>query len=171
MRHVLFGILGSGVFLWGAGHDISQTDIVLRIVNFILFAALVWYCISGPLKRMLEQRRAKIASRLNSLQEQRQAIKEEKENALKALEQAKQEAGQIISNAKQEAFLLTQKYEQQAKSAIEKLIKDNQDLKHKEELRVQQEVVGELLDALFQSQKTRFDSSAYMRLLQHKALL
>ncbi|WP_235852432.1 F0F1 ATP synthase subunit B family protein [Helicobacter vulpis] len=155
--------------MWGAqGHDISQTDIVLRIVNFILFAGLVWYFISGPLKRMLEQRRAKIASKLNALQEQRQVIKEEKEQALKALEQAKREASQIISSATQEAFLLTQKYEQQAKSAIEKLIKDNQSLKHKEELRIQQEVVAEILDALFKSKQAHFDATTYMHLLQDK---
>ncbi len=117
---------------------------------------------------MLEQRRAKIASKLNALQEQRQTIKEEKERALKALEQARQEASQIISNAKQEAFLLTQKHEQKTKNAVEKLLKDNQKLKDKEVLKIQQEVVAELLDTLFKSKQADFDAPIYMHLLQDK---
>ncbi|MFC3847499.1 hypothetical protein ACFOPX_02965 [Helicobacter baculiformis] len=169
VRRALFGFLCGSVFLWGAeGHGIAQTDIVLRMINFVLFIGLVWYFISGSLKRMLEQRRAKIASKLNALQEQRQTIKEEKERALKALEQARQEASQIISNAKQEAFLLTQKHEQKTKNAVEKLLKDNQKLKDKEVLKIQQEVVAELLDTLFKSKQADFDAPIYMHLLQDK---
>ncbi|WP_104732280.1 F0F1 ATP synthase subunit B family protein [Helicobacter salomonis] len=168
-RALLGFLLCGGAFLWGAGgHDISQTDIVLRVVNFVLFVALVWYFISGSLKRMLEQRRAKIASKLSALQEQRQTIKEEKERALKTLERAKQEANQIISGAKQEAFLLEQRYEQQAKNVIEKLIKDNQNTRDKEMLKIQQEVVAELLDTLFKTEQAGFDASTYVHLLQDK---
>ncbi|WP_104749813.1 F0F1 ATP synthase subunit B family protein [Helicobacter cynogastricus] len=169
MRLLLFGFLFVGA-CWGAGtHGIAHTDIVLRSVNFLLFLGIVWYAISSPLKRLLEDRRAKIAGSLNALQEQLQTIKSEKENAIKALEMAKQEASQIVSNAKQEAFLLTQKYEQQTKNAIEKLLKEQQDRKDKEALKTQQAVIDEVLEKLFASDQVSFETPTYVHLLEKAA--
>ncbi|WP_104636790.1 F0F1 ATP synthase subunit B family protein [Helicobacter felis] len=169
MRLLLFGFLFAGV-CWGSeAHGVAHTDIVLRSVNFLLFLGIVWYAISTPLKRVLEDRRAKIANNLSILQEQLQAIKSEKENALKALEVAKQEASQIVSNAKQEAFLLAQKYEQQSKNVIEKLLKEQQNKKDKETLKIQQAVIDEMLDKLFASDQVNFETPTYVHLLEKAA--
>ncbi|WP_199764670.1 F0F1 ATP synthase subunit B family protein [Helicobacter bizzozeronii] len=173
IERILVGVLALGAWCWASGGetmDISQTDIVERVLNFILFMGILWYAMGGALKKMLLQRRARISEKLSSLQEERQAIKEEKEQVLRSLEEAKQKASQILSNAKQEAYLLTQKHEQLSKIAIEKLIKNHQSLMDKEEVKVQQEVIDEVLEELFKSKQAHFNLPTYMHLLHQRVI-
>ncbi|CRF41269.1 F0F1 ATP synthase subunit B family protein [Helicobacter ailurogastricus] len=166
LQRVLLGVMVFGGVAVAA--PLGYTDIVMRILNFLLFMGILWYCTANTFKNILATRRAKISKSLEQLQEERQAAKEEKEQALRALEEAKQQASQIVSNAKQEAYLLTQKSDQQSKTAIEKLIRNHQINQEKESERVQQEAIAEVLGDLFEGAKAEFATPTYMHLIHQK---
>ncbi|GMB94495.1 F0F1 ATP synthase subunit B, AtpF [Helicobacter heilmannii] len=147
---------------------LGHTDIVMRILNFILFVGILWYLTGNTFKNILATRRARIAQSLEQLQEERQVAKEQKEQALKALEEAKAQATQIVSNAKQEAYLLTQKFDQQSKATIEKLIKNHQATQEKEDERMQAEAIAEILNELFKGAKMELNTPNYMHLIHNK---
>ncbi|WP_260320498.1 hypothetical protein [Helicobacter gastrocanis] len=166
LQRMLFGFLVFGGAASAA--PLGHTDIVMRILNFILFMGILWYLTGNAFKNILATRRAKISKSLEQLQEERQAAKEEKEKALKALEEAKAQATQIVSNAKQEAYLLAQKYDQQSKATIEKLIKAHQAMQEKESERMQAEAIAEVLNDLFEGAKAEFNTPTYMHLIHNK---
>ncbi|WP_221272134.1 MULTISPECIES: hypothetical protein [unclassified Helicobacter] len=166
LQRVLLGVLVFGSV--AGATPLGHTDIVMRILNFLLFMGILWYLTGNTFKNILAARCARISKNLEQLQEERQAAKEQKEQALKALEEAKQQATQILSNAKQEAYLLTQKFDQQSKVTIEKLIKNHQAMQEKENERMQAEAIAEVLNELFEGAKAEFDAPTYMHLIHNK---
>ncbi|CCM11670.1 ATP synthase B chain [Helicobacter heilmannii] len=166
LQRIFLGVLVFGGVASAA--PLGHTDIVMRILNFLLFMGILWYCTANTFKNILATRRAKISKSLEQLQEERQAAKEQKEQALKALEEAKAQATQIVSNAKQEAYLLTQKFDQQSKATIEKLIKNHQATQEKEDERMQAEAIAEVLGDLFEGAKAELNTPNYMHLIQQK---
>ncbi|WP_286349107.1 F0F1 ATP synthase subunit B family protein [Helicobacter felistomachi] len=166
LQRVFLGVLVFGGV--ASATPLGHTDIVMRILNFLLFMGILWYLTGNAFKNILATRRSKIAQSLEQLQEERQAAKEQKEQALKALEEAKQQATQIISNAKQEAYLLAQKYDQQSKTTIEKLIRNHQLNQEKEGDRMQQEAIAEVLSELFEGAKAELATPTYMHLIHNK---
>ncbi|WP_232087261.1 F0F1 ATP synthase subunit B family protein [Helicobacter suis] len=170
LQRVLVGVMILSAMVAGTPMQVGQTDIVMRVLNFLLFLGILWYFTGSMLKKALLKRRSKISDKLSSLQDQRQSIKEEKEQALSTLEQAKQQASQIVSSAKQEAYLLTQKYDQQSKIVIEKLIKNYRSMQEKEEEKMQEEAIAEVLDTLFNASETALSVPVYMRLIHQKVV-
>ncbi|WP_233712767.1 F0F1 ATP synthase subunit B family protein [Helicobacter suis] len=170
LERVLVGVMVLSTMAVGTPMQMGQTDIVMRVLNFLLFIGILWYFTGSMLKKVLLQRRSKISEKLSSLQDQRQSVKEEREQALSTLEQAKQQASQIVSSAKQEAYLLTQKYDQQSKIVIEKLIKSYRSMQEKEEEKMQEEAIAEVLDTLFNASETALSVPVYMRLIHQKVV-
>ncbi|WP_281757458.1 F0F1 ATP synthase subunit B family protein [Helicobacter suis] len=170
LQRVLVGVMILSAMVAGTPMQVGQTDIVMRVLNFLLFLGILWYFTGSMLKKALLKRRSKISDKLSSLQDQRQSVKEEREQALSTLEQAKQQASQIVSSAKQEAYLLTQKYDQQSKIVIEKLIKNYRSMQEKEEEKMQEEAIAEVLDTLFNASETALSVPVYMRLIHQKVV-
>ncbi|MCQ2647070.1 F0F1 ATP synthase subunit B, partial [Helicobacter pylori] len=108
--------------------DISQTDIIERSLNFLLFAGILWYFLAKKLRSFLRSKSLEISKRLEEIQAQLKVSKENKKKLLKELEQAKEKAELIISDANKEAYTITQKYELQTKMDVENLIKNSKAL-------------------------------------------
>ena len=58
-----------------------ETDYWPRVVNFTIFAALMYYLLAGPLKKFFKDRKEGIASSLREIEEKLQAAKDEKKEA------------------------------------------------------------------------------------------
>ncbi|MFA4769302.1 F0F1 ATP synthase subunit B, partial [Helicobacter pylori] len=114
--------------LCATGLDISQTDIIERSLNFLLFAGILWYFLAKKLRSFLRSKSLEISKRLEEIQAQLKVSKENKKKLLKELEQAKEKAELIISDANKEAYTITQKYELQTKMDVENLIKNSKAL-------------------------------------------
>ncbi|WP_442564469.1 F0F1 ATP synthase subunit B family protein, partial [Helicobacter pylori] len=90
--------------LCATGLDISQTDIIERSLNFLLFAGILWYFLAKKLRSFLRSKSLEISKRLEEIQAQLKVSKENKKKLLKELEQAKEKAELIISDANKEAY-------------------------------------------------------------------
>ncbi|CCF80243.1 hypothetical protein HBZS_106910 [Helicobacter bizzozeronii CCUG 35545] len=54
IERILVGVLALGAWCWASGGetmDISQTDIVERVLNFILFMGILWYAMGGGFEK------------------------------------------------------------------------------------------------------------------------
>ncbi|MGL2733774.1 F0F1 ATP synthase subunit B, partial [Helicobacter pylori] len=85
--------------LCATGLDISQTDIIERSLNFLLFVGILWYFLAKKLRAFLHSKSLEISKRLEEIQAQLKVSKEHKKKLLKELEQAKEKAELIISDA------------------------------------------------------------------------
>ncbi|NHB48937.1 F0F1 ATP synthase subunit B [Helicobacter pylori] len=154
--------------LCATGLDISQTDIIERSLNFLLFAGILWYFLAKKLRSFLRSKSLEISKRLEEIQAQLKVSKENKKKLLKELEQAKEKAELIISDANKEAYTITQKYELQTKMDVENLIKNSKALMDLEVKKIKRELVESVFKDLIESKKVSFNVQDCVNILKQR---
>ncbi|GAA7349720.1 F0F1 ATP synthase subunit B [Helicobacter pylori] len=164
-------VLGFLIFLsplCATGLDISQTDIIERSLNFLLFAGILWYFLAKKLRSFLRSKSLEISKRLEEIQAQLKVSKENKKKLLKELEQAKEKAELIISDANKEAYTITQKYELQTKMDVENLIKNSKALMDLEVKKIKRELVESVFKDLREGKKVSFNVQDCVNILKQR---
>lgn len=154
--------------LCATGLDISQTDIIERSLNFLLFVGILWYFLAKKLRAFLHSKSLEISKRLEEIQAQLKVSKENKKKLLKELEQAKEKAELIISDANKEAYTITQKYELQTKMDVENLIKNSKALMDLEVKKIKRELVESVFKDLRESKKVSFNTQDCVNILKQR---
>ncbi|MFP6115737.1 F0F1 ATP synthase subunit B [Helicobacter pylori] len=154
--------------LCATGLDISQTDIIERSLNFLLFAGILWYFLAKKLRSFLRSKSLEISKRLEEIQAQLKVSKENKKKLLKELEQAKEKAELIISDANKEAYTITQKYELQTRMDVENLIKNSKALMDLEVKKIKRELVESVFKDLRESKKVSFNTQDCVNILKQR---
>lgn len=148
-----------------ASVSIEESDFVERVINFVIFAAILWYFAFDSIKGIFTNRKNAIAARLKEAQDNLQKAKQEKETALKNLEESKEKAKEIINAAKQEAYLVEQKYNEQIKKDIETLKYTLESNIEFEQRKAIQESVDKLLDELIKSDDIALNKEEYINII------
>ncbi|OOQ08468.1 ATP F0F1 synthase subunit B [Helicobacter pylori] len=154
--------------LCATGLDISQTDIIERSLNFLLFVGILWYFLAKRLRSFLHSKSLEISKRLEEIQAQLKVSKENKKKLLKELEQAKEKAELIISDANKEAYTIAQKYELQTKIDVENLIKNSKALMDLEVKKIKRELVESVFKDLRESKKVSFNTQDCVNILKQR---
>ncbi len=154
--------------LCATGLDISQTDIIERSLNFLLFVGILWYFLAKKLRSFLHSKSLEISKRLEEIQAQLKVSKENKKKLLKELEQAKEKAELIISDVNKEAYTITQKYELQTKMDVENLIKNSKALMDLEVKKIKRELVESVFTDLRESKKVSFNVQDCVNILKQR---
>ncbi len=136
-----------GIFaVFALAGDFSHTDIIPRTINFIIYAAILWYLAGNKIIGFFKQRKEQIAKKFSEIENKLKESKLRKE-ALKAeLENAKVKAKEIIENAKMETELINKKIKQETEEEIKILQKQFEEFKQMEQNKIKKEVVREFLD-------------------------
>lgn len=144
------------------------TDILPRTVNFIIFAAIIYYLLADWIRYFFKNRSAAIAAKLESIQAQLKDAKEQKEKAKKELENAKKLAKEIVEIAKKESQLISKKIESDAEDElkiIEKIFNENCLL---EERKMVRDVVKMVLSETFDEKNIAINEKEFLKLLEKK---
>jgi F-type H+-transporting ATPase subunit b len=139
------------IFLFGSTTDAAEhgTDIIPRTINFIIFAAIIYYLAAKPIKDFFVGRSNSIADRLNSIQEKLKASKKEKEDARELVAKARVMAKGMIETIKQEIELQKTKMSEDLKIELKNLDKNFNDHCEIEKRKMTREVIAEVLDEVF----------------------
>lgn len=146
----------------------TDYDIVPRAVNFLIFAAILFYLLANPAKNFYKGRIAKIASRLDDIQKRVLESKNKKLEMIKMIEDAKKEAINAVNIAKKEAELLSQKIEEETKNDIAILEKHFEEQKSYEQRKMQKEVVARILTQVFDSKDTQLKQDDILNIMLKK---
>lgn len=166
-----FGLCGV-VYASGEAHamDISKTDIIERLINFVIFVALMWYLLADKLKSMLHERSQSIANRLSQTQTKVRESKEKKEKAQQRLQEAKEQAKEIIDTAKKEAHVSVLRIEDKTKEQIASLLRANDEAMDFQEKILQKQLVAEVLQEIFTSSALKLEAQDYVGILEKKVV-
>lgn len=167
-RIFLLALIVPTFALASSGGGSGETDIVERTINFVIFAALLYYLVAEKAKHFFKQRKLDIASDLEKVQIKLKESKKQKDEAERKVDEAKKIAEDIIATAKKEAYILAQKTEDQSKQEIEILVKqynENMEFQKRKEEKV---VVGEILNELFESDVLDLDEKSYTDIISRK---
>lgn len=146
----------------------GSTDIVQRTVNFVLFAALVWYLVAEPVKSFFASRTQGIADELKRVQEKLNESVSLKKEALAKISDAEKTAENIMVSAKKENKILNDKIMAQCEVEIENLVKQNNVLKEFEQRRMVRSVVEDVLDEVINQSSDSFDKEAMANVILKK---
>lgn len=168
MRIVINFFLLFSTFLFASAVDLSQTDMLERTINFVIFIAILWYFFAAKAKEFFVSRREKIADRLSEVQEKLKIAKNDKEQALRKLEEAREKAAEILEIAKKEAYMVAQKIEEQTSVDIETMRKNTEVLMDFEQRKMEKEVVEEVLQEVFL--QSELNTTEYINILEKKVV-
>jgi F-type H+-transporting ATPase subunit b len=145
MRHLVLLLLAGMTFLAASEHG-GETDIIPRVVNFLIFAGLVYYLVADAIKNFFKGRQEAISSELDKIEEKIKASKKAKEEALKKIEEAKKTAQEIKEITQKEIDLQIKKIEELSVVELEQLDKQKEEIKQVSDNKMVREVVTESLN-------------------------
>lgn len=122
-----------------------ENDLIPRIFNFIIFAALAYYLVASPIKNFFKGRTEGIASQLNEIESKLQEAKEAKKRAEQELVESEEKAKEIVADAENESKLIAERVEANIANDLESLEKiHNEKIEH-ESRKATKEVISTLL--------------------------
>ncbi len=164
-RLVVLVLLTSGVLFASEGAD---TDIVQRTVNFILFAALLWYLLAKPVKNYFTGRSEAIANELKSVQDKLNESIQKKKEALAKISDAEKLAVEILENAKKEAKILNDSILAQCEVDLENLQKSHQSKLELAQRKMISSVVEEVVTEVVAESSKEFSKDAMVNVILKK---
>jgi len=149
-RLLLLGLALAPVAIF-ASEGAVETDIVQRTVNFIIFAAILWYLLADKIKAFFANRTLSIQAELDKVQETLKASQDKVADAQKKLEEAKKIAAEIVEGAKADIDLVKQKVATAVDADIANLNKNLDEMMKVETSKAKKQVVTEVLEELLSS--------------------
>jgi len=137
------------VFLFASEEAKEGTDIVARVINFSIFAGILYYLIADKAKAFFTGRTKEIADKLSSLQSKVEETKELKQQVAQKLQDSQGEAKELVKLAEKEADMQVAKLQENSKHDLENLQKSFESKKEVLEKKMSAEVVGEVIEELF----------------------
>jgi len=168
MRFALMLLLGGTLLMASGGHAEGGSDILPRTVNFLIFAAILYYLVAEPVKNFFKNRSASIAAQLEEVQVKLKQAKEEKQKAEAELAEAKKLAQEIAETTKKEVELLTQELKKQGEQelvTLERSFEENIELERRKRIRT---IVKEVLEEMLEDNAIDIDKEKFVNLIVKK---
>ena len=135
------------LFASEGAHNV-ETDILQRTVNFVIFAAILYYLLADKIKAFFADRTQSIQAELDKVQDTLKESEQKVADAAKKLEEAKKLASEIVSGANEDIEKIKAQIAKSVEDEIAHLEK-NFDNKTEAEIRkAKVEVVEEILNEL-----------------------
>ncbi|OQR40745.1 F0F1 ATP synthase subunit B [Aliarcobacter cryaerophilus] len=168
-RILLLGLVAlAPVALFASEGAETNYDIVQRTVNFIIFAAILWYLLADKIKAFLANRTLSIQSELDKVQETLKASQDKVADAQKKLEEAKKLATEIVESAKADVDSVKQKVAVAVDTDIANLNKNLDEMMKVELSKAKKQVVTEVLEELLSSDNIKLTQNELVNIVLKK---
>jgi len=144
------------------------TDIVPRTINFLIFAGIIWYLISEPVKNFFVGRSKGIADELDKVQVKLRESKEAKETALREVENAKTLASEIKAGAEKEKQVLNDTVMNHCDADLENMTKQNAAVMDLEQRKAVRDVVDEVMNDVMAQVGQSLDKDKMAQIIMKK---
>ena len=145
-----------------------ETDFWPRVVNFTIFAALLYYLLANPIKNFFKGRSEGIAAQLNEIEKKLQAAKDEKKEAQNRLDESEKRAEEILTDAKAEAILLAEKIATANQNDLAILDKQLEEKMSLEERKSAREAIDEILSDNITADDIMLDEAKVVEIISTK---
>ena len=166
-RVLLLGLALAPVAIF-ASEGAVETDIVQRTVNFIIFAAILWYLLADKIKAFFANRTLSIQGELDKVQDTLKASQDKVADAQKKLVDAKKLASEIVDGAKADVDSIKQKVLTAIDADIANLNKNLEESNKVEISKAKKQVVGEVLNELLSSENIKLSQNELVNIILKK---
>jgi len=148
MKKILLFALAFAPLALFASSEGAETDILQRTVNFVIFAAILWYLLADKIKAAFADRSLSIQAELDKVQDALDASQKKVDDTTAKLEEAKKLAIEIVDGANSEIDKIKEDVLTTVKNDIANLEKHFDEKVRVEARKAKKEVVSEILDEL-----------------------
>ena len=166
-RVLLLGLALAPVAIF-ASEGAVETDIVQRTVNFIIFAAILWYLLADKIKAFFASRTLGIQAELDKVQDTLKASQDKVTDAQKKLAEAKKIATEIVEGAKADVDSVKQKVAVAVDTDIANLNKNLDEMMKVELSKAKKQVVTEVLEELLSSDNIKLTQNELVNIVLKK---
>ena len=154
----------------GGGHDVTMnnSDFWYRVINFSIFAGLLYYLASGPIGDFFKGRKADIAGQLKEIEDKLQASKDEAKEAEKKLLKSEAKAKEMVVDSANEAKILADNILKKNEEALFVLNKSLDEKIELEGKKMAKDVINKLLQDGINSDDIAVDESKVISLVSKK---
>lgn len=145
-----------------------ENDFWPRVVNFTIFAGILYYLLANPIKNFFKGRSAGIAAQLSEIEEKLQAAKDEKKEAEARLEASEKKAEEILVDAQAEAGLLAEKIATANANELKLLEKQLEEKMALEERKSARETIDEVLGENITAEDINIDENKVVDIITKK---
>lgn len=145
-----------------------ENDFWPRVVNFAIFAALLYYLVANPIKNFFTGRSEGIAAQLNEIEAKLQAAKDEKKEAQSRVVESEKKAEQIILDATKEARFLAEKIAEENENDLLLMSKQLEEKMALEERKSAREAIDEILSENITNDDIMIDESKVVDIVSKK---
>jgi len=145
-----------------------ESDFWPRVINFAIFAALLYYLIANPIKNFFKGRSEGIAAQLSEIEKKLQAAKDEKKEAQNRLDESKKRAEAILADAKAEAIILAEKIATSNQNELALLDKQLEEKMSLEERKAAREAIDEILSENITADDIMLDEAKVVEIISKK---
>jgi F-type H+-transporting ATPase subunit b len=170
MKHIFLMAFFAGIS-FAAEHaeaSGSETDIIQRTVNFLIFAGIIYYLIADFVKGYFTGRSQGIADELEKVQNRLKDTKAAKEAAHSKVDEAKVLAEEIMNNCKKENKIINEKMASQLDFDLSNLEKQQNDIIGLEKRHMVRSVVSEVLSEALSQDNAGLDKEAFADIILKK---
>lgn len=168
MSRILVLLLMISTYALASNAEHAGTDIVQRTVNFVLFAALVWYLVAEPVKNYFTSRSQGISDELKKVQDKLNETIALKKEALAKISEAEKFAEELAASSKKENKMINDSIMAQCEADLEILSKQASTVKEFEQRKMVRNVVEETLDKVLAQSSDDFDKEAMANVILKK---
>ena len=176
---ILLSLLVVPAVLLASGHADGETsryfmqtgrenDFWPRVVNFTIFASLLYYLVANPIRDFFKGRSADIATQLSEIEEKLQAAKDEKKEAQVRLDASEKKAEEILVDAKAEAVILAEKITTANQNELASLEKQLDEKMTLEERKSAREAIDEVLSENITTDDINLDEKKVVEIISKK---
>ena len=146
----------------------TETDIVQRTVNFLLFAGLIWYLVAEPAKNFFVSRSQAIADEMQKVQDKLKESIALKKEALTRISDAEKFADDLVVSSKKENKVINDNIMAQCEVDLEILSKQQNTLMDFEQRKMVRSVVEDTLSEVLSQSNEDFDKEAMANVILKK---
>lgn len=154
--------------VFAAGGTGEETDTVQRIVNFIIFAAIIYYLLAHRLKAYFAGRTASIQAELDKVQETLKESQTKVEDAKAQLENAKKLSAEIVSGANLDIDKIKDSVSRNVTNEIAQMQKTFNEKLELELKKAKREVVAEVLEELLSTENINVTNEELAKIVLKK---
>ncbi|MDQ7085554.1 MAG: F0F1 ATP synthase subunit B [Sulfurovum sp.] len=145
-----------------------ESDFLPRLVNFTIFASLLYYLLANPIKAFFVGRSKDIEEKLNEIERKLQLAKDEKKEAQSRFLNSEKKAKEIVIDAKAEAKILAGKIISANKHELLVMVKHLDEKITLEERRSAREAIDEVLSENITTDDINLDVTKVIDILSKK---
>jgi F-type H+-transporting ATPase subunit b len=166
VKRVILGVAAIVTLTFAS--ESGGTDILPRTVNFIIFAAILYYLLSDIIKKFFEDRKNGIVTKLEEVQNRLKEAKRKRGESEEELKKAKKLAEDILKVAQEEAVIIKEKAKENLEKEIKLLKSGFEENCKTEERKVVRGIVKEVLEESFEDKNISLSEEEFAKIIVKK---